>query len=270
MFAYQRRQMKLTHALRKLLDDKQGFDLRAAGKMEEGSDVEARDPPSTQRLRLRARAIAFKVLQRLRDLKNSSLPYRDLSRLAALFRTALVVALLAEHPIRLRALTALTTDHLKKPKPMAFVRAATTAPRYGLNIPGALTKSGAPFRGTLSVGLTGLFDMWFDEVRPLLLNGRPEISAVFISDNGRSLSRSVFQKSIPAFSAAVFQFRINVHLFRTLHGTELVGDREAAARRLHHGNRDSQIAYQDGATRRDQDRSSSLQQQTQGFFDSGE
>jgi hypothetical protein len=265
MFARERRQVRLMNALRKHLsdDDELGFDLRAAGRLD--PSAEAVDPPSTHILRRRATQIALKALARLRDLKASPLAYRDVTRLAVVFRTAMLTAFLAEVPPRLRTVKAMTKAHLRKPKPTAF-GAAVGGARYGLDVPGALTKNGEPFSHTCSLFLTWLFDAWFAEVRAVLLNGRPDVPEVFISDEGQALSRSRFQTSLPKFTAAVFGFRIFPHLFRKLHGTELIGDREAAARRNQHGDHDSQIPYQDGTALRDQDRSSSLQQDTEGFY----
>ena len=265
-FVHERRQVRLMNALRKRLtdDDQLGFDLRAAGRTD--PSAEAVDPPSTRILRRRATQIALRALARLRDLKASPLPYRDVTRLAGLFRTAMLVAFLAEVPPRLRTVKALTKAHLRKPKPTPFSAAAGGAMRYGLDVPGALTKNGKPFRHTCSLFLTWLFDAWFAEVRAVLLNGRPDVPAAFISDEGQSLSRSRFQTSMPEFTAAAFGFRLHPHLFRKLHGTELIGDREAAARRNQHADQDTQIFYQDGTALRDQDRSSSLQKQQEGFF----
>jgi uncharacterized protein YjhX (UPF0386 family) len=267
MFAHERQQVRLMNALRKRLtnDDELGFDLRAAGKID-ASGAEAVDPPSTHSLRRRATQIALKALARLRDLKASPLAYRDVTRLAGLFRTAMLVAFLAEVPPRLRTVRALTKAHLRKPKPTPFGAAASGAMRYGLDVPGALTKTGQPFRHTCSLFLTWLLDAWFAEVRAVLQKDRPDAPEVFISDEGQVLSRSRFQTTLPKFTAAVFGFRIFPHLFRKLHGTELIGDREAAARRNQHGNLETQIFYQDGEALRDQDRSSSLQQDTEGFF----
>jgi hypothetical protein len=266
-FIHERRQVQLMNALRKLLtaDDELGFDLRAAGRTD-ASGAEAVDPPSTHSLRLRATQIALKALARLRDLKASPLPYRDVTRLAVLFRTAMLVAFLAEVPPRLRTVAALTKAHLRKPKPTSFGAGAIRAARYGLDVPGALTKTGEPFSHTCSLFLTWLLEAWFGEVRAVLLEGRPDVPAVFVSDEGKALSRSRFQTSLPKFTADVFGYRIYPHLYRKLHATELIGDREAAARRNQHADFETQIIYQDGKSLRDQDRSSSLQQDTEGFF----
>ncbi len=265
-FVHERRQVRLMNALRKRMadDDELGFDLRAAGRTDPSAD--AVDPPSTHHLRRRATQIALKALARLRDLKASPLAYRDVTRLAVTFRTAMLVAFLAEVPPRLRTVRALTKAHLRKPKPTPFSAAAGGATHYGLDVPGALTKTAEPFSHTCSLFLTWLLDAWFAEVRAVLLNGRPDVPAVFISDEGEVLSRSRFQTSLPSFTASVFGFRIYPHLFRKLHGTELIGDREAAARRNQQGNQESQLFYQDGEALSDQDRSSSLQQDTEGFF----
>lgn len=267
LFQRERRQLQDMKALQALLDDGEpGLNLREVGRPEGVSEADAVDPPSTKRLAARARAIAWKALKRLRDLKSSPLPYRDPSRLAGLFRTALIVALLAEKPPRLRSLQAMQKSHLKKPEPLKFTAAPAPAPRYDITIPGLYTKSGKPFKHTCSLGLTRLFDALFAEVDGVLLNGRPNVAALFISDEGKALCRSAFQTGLPKFTAAFFRYRMYPHLARKLHGTELIGDREAAARRLQHGDFASQLYYQDKAALRDCDRVTSLSWQSEGFF----
>lgn len=267
LFVRERREINRLNALRRLLDDNDlGFDLRAAGNPDLGEDSEPVEPPSTEELGRRCREFAERALKRLRDLRKSPLPYRDPMQLARQYRTALIVAFLADHPVRLRTLASLKKEHVEKPRAAPIQKSSETPLCREIAVPGSLTKSGKRYARTMYEDLSVLFDAWFDEVRPTLLSDRSDPSAVFISDEGKPLSRSGFQRSLPAFTKTVSGFRIYPHLVRKLHGTELIGDRQATARRLHQFNLDSQIDYQDGSQLRDQDRGLSLQQQSLGFF----
>ncbi|MDI9849535.1 hypothetical protein QM467_15880 [Rhodoblastus sp. 17X3] len=267
LFVRERREINRLNALRRLIDDNDlGFDLRAAGNPDLGEDSEPVEPPSTEELGRRCREFAERALKRFRDLRKSPLPYRDPKQLARQYRTALIVAFLADHPVRLRTLASLQKEHVEKPRAAPIRKSSETPLSREVAVPGSLTKGGMRYARTMYEDLSILFDAWFDEVRPALLGDRPDPSAVFISDEGKPLSRSGFGRALPAFTKAIFGFRIYPHLVRKLHGTELIGDRQATARRLHQSNLDSQIDYQDWIELRDQDRGLSLQQLSLGFF----
>lgn len=210
----------------------------------------------TRKVRRRARAIARKTLFRLRDLRQVHWPYRDPKRLAGLFRTALIVAILGEMPVRLRTMSLLTIKTVKK-----------VGEVYTADIPPTLMKKCNAYFDSFSVPLSRLIDIWIEEVRPFLLDGRDDDGALFISDEGKALSRSCFQTGVPAFMDAFYRERVNMHLFRALHASELVDDADAAAWMLQHTADDSQIPYQDSLRLRDRQKKSSLWEQSEGFFE---
>ena len=214
-----------------------------------------------------AREIAVTARNRLQDLQQSPLPYRDVGRLAAFFRTALIVAFLAECAIRLRSLASLDKHHFTKPQPTVFSSAGTPTLHYEVNIPGVLMKSGDPCNHPMTKGLSELFDVWFDEVRPLLLADHADVSlpssfgqgpapvAICLSKEPSTLYRRLLQlpHPPPPFSEIGW------------HGTGRQSQSGAASSPTQRSQ--FAISLSGCGSRRDRDRSTSLRHQTCGFFD---
>lgn len=210
----------------------------------------------TRKTRRRSRAVARIALRRWRDLVHSSLAYQDPTRVAGQFRTALIVAILSEMPIRLRTIELLQNDWMRK------VRS-----RYTVTVPADAMKNRRAYFRELSGEVSRLITAWTEEVRPFMLDNRPDPGVFLISDEGTALSRHIFQISVPAFMESFFGFRIPMHAIRKLHASELVDDPERASRRLQHKNGESKKAYQGHAQVRDQSRSSNLYDQSSDFFE---
>lgn len=208
-------------------------------------------------VRRRSLAIARKALSRWRDLRTVDNPYRDPIRLAGLIRTAMIVAILSELPLRLRTMTLLTPEFIRK-----------NGNAFDIVIPGKFMKNRKPYYRKFSIGLSRMIGVWLSEVRPFLAGPNAPVSlGFFVSNHGNTASRIVFQRNVPEFMEAFFKESISMHEFRNLHASELAEDTEEARFRLQQIWGESQKPYRGAKQARDVDRTSSLIADSGGIFD---
>ena len=193
-------------------------------------------------------AIMRKLHGRLTDLKHCPTPYRELQPIAEGYRNALIVALLADTPLRLRTLSMLTRSggHLDK-KGLSYV----------LEIPAELMKSKRAFFGVVGEDLTIWIDIYYKEIRPMIAPGAKS-DALWPSRGGQGLSGSAFQTAIPALVLTQLGVWLPVHHFRRVVATYFVFDDDAAAAQLQHRDKKSLKHYQSTQAKRHISRASSL------------
>jgi hypothetical protein len=84
------------------------------------------------------------------------------------------------------------------------------------------------------VDLTIWIDRYRDDVRALIWVGE-ETDAFWWSRNGADLSRSRFQKNVPALTEELFGERLTVQQFRRVDATDRIGEGEPDDYRLENG-----------------------------------
>ncbi len=121
------------------------------------------------------------------------------------YRNALIIALLAQCPIRLGNLAAIEIDrHLLR-----------GADGYRISFAPAETKTGHAFAAPLPASLTPYLDQYLDAVRPALLR-EGESTRLWISQRGRPIDGETLYLAITRTTRRVFGVSINPHLFRDI------------------------------------------------------
>jgi site-specific recombinase XerD len=146
---------------------------------------------------------------------------------ARLVRDGLMIALLAQCPIRLKNLAALEIDK-------TFVKVGDT---WWIVLTPAATKEKRPDERPVPRELTDVIDRYVQIHRPLLSRGSDSSKALWLSHNGRPLSYATIAELIPKTTEKTVGKNVSPHLFRTAGVTTLAthaGDQPHAGEALLH------------------------------------
>jgi integrase len=147
---------------------------------------------------------------------------------ARLVRDGLIIALLAQCPVRLKNVAALEIGK-------SFVKVDDT---WWIVLTGAETKEKRPDERPVPNELTAYVDRYLRIYRPLLSRGNTASSALWISHNGTPLSYATIAVLIPKTVERITGKNVSPHLFRTAGVTTLAthaGDQpHAGGALLHH------------------------------------
>jgi integrase len=179
------------------------------------------------------------ALARLQTIENEVPPDGTFapSLQALRYRDALIIALLAARPIRIRNLAMIEIDrHLLR-----------TSDGYLLRFAAAETKTRRPLEFPLPADLTGRLDRYLAQYRPILL-GAGDTQRLWLNRYGAALNELGLYRLIVKVTARDFGQRLNPHRFRACAATTLAIEdpghvRITAAILGHAGLRSSEIHY---------------------------
>lgn len=206
------------------------------------------------------KATALKIMEqsyrRMKDLLACRHPYRKPRELAEAFRNALIIAILAEIPLRLRTLSMLLDGETIKKAHRDYV----------LDVPKKLMKKKKAYFGNLPPDLTEWIDKFRAEVRAVIAP-KSKSKHFWISRRGGRLSKSAFQQAVPALILAHHGIWLNVHKFRHVQATARIGeDDRSASRSVQHGSPKSIKKYKATLLAQQVSRRSSLKDEAKRIF----
>jgi site-specific recombinase XerD len=190
--------------------------------------------------RVRSSAEIYRwALARLQTVENEVPPSGTFAPLlqALRYRDALIIALLAARPIRLRNLAMIAIErHLLR-----------TSEGYLLRFAAVETKTRRPLEFPLPAELTGRFDRYLTHYRPILL-GAGDTRRLWLNRYGTALNELGLYRLVVKVTARDFGMRLNPHRFRACAATTLAIEdpghvRITAAILGHAGLRTSEIHY---------------------------
>jgi hypothetical protein len=181
-----------------------------------------------------AMAIMRDSFRRLCDLAFCKNPYRDARELAETYRNALVLAILAEVPLRLRTLSMLIGGET-----LVWVGA-----NYAIDAPAEIMKNKEPYYGDLSPHL----NIWISRYRFFVrefIKPKSKCADFWLSRNGCALDRSAYQRIVPRIILARHGIKTSCHKLRNAYATQNIEkDPAVVAAGMQHNNLDSLAFYQ--------------------------
>jgi integrase len=173
------------------------------------SSLERLIVPRNKRPRLRSSHDLAALGQRLMDQADASTDQRPLEQ-AILYRDGLIIALLADRPVRRRNLAGIVIGH----------NLIKTSSGYDLHFPNDETKTGAEIRFSVPDPLIARLTRYLDHYRPLFPGARSHLGLWASTSGGRLLDDAIYSRIIKHTEAAFGQ-SVNPHLFRDALATTL-------------------------------------------------